>query len=79
MGPSPVGPRPEILVAISFGVIFVVPLLFWITNAADTRPLHTNIRRLFSNLTKNLFLTEIDERRVVAHDEDDASGRKFAE
>ena len=41
--------------------------------------MHTNIRRLFSNLTKNLFVTEIDKRGVVADDEDDASGREAAE
>ena len=63
-------------VAISLGVISCFSLVCWLTNAADTRPLHTNIRRLFSNLTKNLFVAEIDERRVVTDDEDDASGRE---
>ena len=66
-------------VAISLGVIFSFPLLFWLTNAADTRPQHTRIRRFFWNLTKNLFIAELGERQVVADDDDDASGRELAE
>ena len=70
--PCPGELRLATLVAISFGVIFCFPLLFWLTNAADTRPLRTRIRSLLWNLTKNLFIAEVGERRVVGHDEDDA-------
>ena len=67
------------LVAMSFGVIFLFLLCFWLTNTTDTRPLHTHIRRLFGNLTKYFLVAEGYECRVVADDEDDASGREAAE
>lgn len=73
MHPSPPGLRLLMLVAMSLGVIFVVSFLFWLTNAADTRPLHNRLRMLFVNLTGNLFVAKFDYGRIVADDEDDAS------
>ena len=51
---------------------FVSFVCFWLTNAVDTRPLRTRIRSLLWALTKNLFIAEVGERRVVGQDEDDA-------
>ena len=45
----------------------------------DTHPLRSYIRRSFRNLTKNLFVAEIDERVIVADKQNDASGRKSAQ
>ena len=57
---------------------FCFSFCFWLTNAADTRPLHTFIRRLVRNLTKNLLVAQLDDFVVMADYENDTIGNEFA-